>query len=57
MGVVQRSCSSEIPLFISPPDPGVSLATARGDSLSDFAHALADVRARKGRGLGFRGLE
>ena len=57
MGVVQRSPSSDIPLFISPPDHGVSPATARGDSLSDFAHALAEVRARKGQGLGCRGLE
>jgi hypothetical protein len=55
MGVVQRSRSSEIPLFISPPDHGVSPATARGDNLSDFDHALGEVRARKGRGLGSRG--
>jgi hypothetical protein len=57
MGVVQRSRSSEIPLFISPPDHSVSPATAQGDNLSDFAHALAEVRARKCRGLGCRGLE
>jgi len=43
MGVVQRSRSSDIPLFISPPDHGVSPATGYG-GLGPGAHPIAQDR-------------
>ena len=56
MDVVRRSRSSEIPLFISPPDhcvpPTPSSARARAIICRIFARALAEVRARRGGSRG-----